>query len=134
MPGLLTLTQSDILIQCIRSKRLHTPSICGHNNFEFGKSRFKIPRYNSTILKFDAVRSGNLSCYFKTPAFQTLPICYKLKSVTFFDEYSVHKINRDNYLMCEVPVTMKYTEQNAACITVIYISSQKEETFFVHFP
>jgi hypothetical protein len=91
MPGLLTLTQSDIII------RLYTPSICGHNSFEFGKSRFKIPRYHSTILNFNAASFSNISFYFTTPAFQKLPIGYNLKSVTFFDEYSVHKIYLDNY-------------------------------------
>jgi hypothetical protein len=48
---------------------------------------------------------GNISYYVTTTIF--LAVYYKVKNAEWSDEYSVHKINPDIHLMCELYVIMK---------------------------
>jgi hypothetical protein len=63
---------------------------------------------NTTIktLKFYCSLSGINFCYVTTAALLTLPINHKLQSTQRSDQYTVHKINPDIHLMCELHVTV----------------------------
>jgi hypothetical protein len=97
--SVLTDSTADITLLSVRSTQLHTQSICWHEFFEIWKSRFKIPRWNSITLNFNAVWSGYTSYSINTNAFLTIPIYYKLKNAQWSDQHSVHKIYTDIHLM-----------------------------------
>jgi hypothetical protein len=106
-------TVEPISHYCVRSTQLHMRSTGWHEFFEVRKTRFQIPRWNSMILNFIAAWSVYTSYYVTSTAFMTLQIYYKLKNAQWSDQYSVHKINPDIYLVCEQYVTVKL--YRAAC-------------------
>jgi hypothetical protein len=75
--------------------------------------RFQVPRLKSIILNFIAAFPAYISYYLKTAAFLTHPINHKLQNAQRSDQHSVHKINPDIHLMCELYVTV--TLYRAAC-------------------
>ena len=50
--------------------------------------------------------SGNICYYFTTNSFLTHPIYCNLKKRPYVHEYSVHTMNTDVYIVCEVPTTV----------------------------
>jgi hypothetical protein len=47
-----------------------------------------------------------LYCYVTTSSFLTLPLYCKLQNAQWSDQYSVHKINTDIHLICDLYVTV----------------------------
>jgi hypothetical protein len=71
------------------------------------KSRFEIPRCGSATLIFTAALPGDTSYCGTTNNVITLAIYNDLNNAQWSDQYSVHKINTDVHLMCELNVTVK---------------------------
>jgi hypothetical protein len=65
------------------------------------------------ILNLNTDFVGNSSYYVTTTAFLTIPNYYKLQNAQRSDQYSVHNINPDIHLMCELHVTV--TLYTATC-------------------
>jgi hypothetical protein len=59
------------------------------------------------ILNLNADFVGNTSYYVTTTAFLTFPINHKLQNAQRSDQHSVHKINPDIHLICELHVTVQ---------------------------
>jgi len=64
-------------------------------------------------MNFIGAFSGNILYYVTTIFFLIFSIYYQLKKAKLPDEYTVHKINPDIHLMCELLVTVKL--YRAAC-------------------
>ena len=50
--------------------------------------------------------SGNICYYVTTNSLLTPPMYCKLKNTPYVHEYSVHTMNTDVYIVCEVPTTV----------------------------
>ena len=99
---------ADITLLSIRSTQLHTR----FNWLKHILSKQKVPISNTTK-KIQSFWIPLLLCpvtLFITvnrAAFLTLSIYYKLQNAPWSDEYSVHKINLDVHLMCQLHVTVE---------------------------
>ena len=77
------------------------------------KVPISVTTINSITLNFIATLSGYISYYGTTTDYMAQSMYYKLKSAKWSNEYSVHKINTDIHLMCELHVRVKLCR--AAC-------------------
>jgi hypothetical protein len=78
----------------------------GRDALKLRKTRNQFSRWMSAILNFIRVLSGIIYFYVTTISFQTIPVYYKLQNALCDDEYSVHTMNSDVYIVCGVPVTV----------------------------
>jgi hypothetical protein len=105
MSGVFKDSESDITLLSLTFKLLHTPNIAWQKCFNFGKSRLYVPWWDSYVLCLIPSLPDKISYYVNSTSFFTPPIYYKLLNTQGSDQYTVHKINTDNHMVCELHET-----------------------------